>query len=504
MSAKPRKRRPFQRGAHPPHPAITPYEAWLPANRSFYGDFRNWLFESGYSKSAMKLYGVAVRQAIGFLNKPYWQIDPDADLKRAWKFLQSRPIASSTLMDYHKGIMKLADYLHLRRHTPRKPKEINWRLYIGTLPAWLQEDIHLFIRHCQRNWPPERRYRTTIGLISPLTLTLRWMMENQPLNEIRDLDPERWFAYLDARLSAGISPTTLNRQLCDLKHLLHFLKEKELPICERMLLVDYLDEAANLPKDLPPVQLRQLQQAIEQDCTSSHAGIRRMSLMDHAWFLLMLHSGLRSGEIRFLRLTDIDWDRKHIRIERSKGLKDRLVPFSPAAAEAIQAYLEVRGPAEALPEQLFIFRHQMLTPSYCYERLRTYGKRCGVIATPHQLRHSCATLLLNAGAPVLTVQAILGHKEIDTTLGYARLYDGTIAADYYQAMASIERRLAMPEDRLAEPLGVGQLLALVDSLRDGLLNQKQVETVRQLRIGLAALAEKEGVMENVKVQSPEN
>jgi integrase len=49
-------------------------------------------------------------------------------------------------------------------------------------------------------------------------------------------------------------------------------------------------------------------------------------------------------------------------------------------------------------------------------RLATYGARYGVIVTPHQLRHSCATLLLNAGAPVLMVQTILGHKHVDTTL----------------------------------------------------------------------------------------
>jgi hypothetical protein len=79
--------------------------------------------------------------------------------------------------------------------------------------------------------------------------------------------------------------------------------------------------------------------------------------------------------------------------------------------------------------------------------------------TPYQLRHSCGTLLLNAGAPVITVQAILGHRHIDTTLRYARLYDGTVAADYYQAMAVIERQMALPEDRLAQPPPIGQLLS---------------------------------------------
>ncbi|MBU0493170.1 MAG: hypothetical protein KKA73_26855 [Chloroflexi bacterium] len=72
-------------------------------------------------------------------------------------------------------------------------------------------------------------------------------------------------------------------------------------------------------------------------------------------------------------------------------------------------------------------------------------------------------MLLNAGAPVLTVQAThsVGHKHIDTTLGYARLYDGTLAADYYRAMGEVESRLALGEDTEAPPPSSGELLALV-------------------------------------------
>lgn len=120
---------------------------------------------------------------------------------------------------------------------------------------------------------------------------------------------------------------------------------------------------------------------------------------------------------------------------------------------------------------------------------------------PHQLRHSCATLLLNAGAPALTVQAILGHQKIDTTLGYARLYDGTVAADYYQAMQSVERQLALPEDQMAQPPSLGELIALVDSLRNGSLTPSQTEIVWTLRSGLTLLAEKEE--QDVKVLKQE-
>ena len=212
--------------------------------------------------------------------------------------------------------------------------------------------------------------------------------------------------------------------------------------------------------------------------------------MDRAWFLLMLHSGLRSCEARRLKLGDIDWERRLLRIEQSKGLKDRLVPFSLPAADALHAYLDVRGPAAALPETVFIYRHVPLGRTYFFHRLVRYGGRCGVQISAHRLRHSCATLLLNAGAPILTVQAILGHSHIDTTLDYARLYDGTIAADYYQAMAQVEGQIKVAEDAAAEPPTHGELLALVDSLRSSTLNDSQTETVRLLRAKLATLAER--------------
>ncbi len=133
--------------------------------------------------------------------------------------------------------------------------------------------------------------------------------------------------------------------------------------------------------------------------------------------------------------------------------------------------------------------HQALNAIHCRAQLLWYRARCGVQVSPHQLRQSAATLLLNAGAPVLTVQLILGHKKIDTTLGYARLYDGTAAADYYRAMVQIESHLNLADEAPATPPSPGELVALVDSLRGGTLNQVQVETLQILRSGILALAE---------------
>jgi len=489
----------------PSDPAVRRFGDWSHENRDFHQAFRNWLKDTGYGEAAINLYSVASRQAIGFIDKPYWTIDPEADIERAWQHLRTRPIAGSTLADYHKGLRKLADYLRLRCHKPPKTKPIRWEFFTGSLPEWLQADVRDYLHHCQRNWKPDHKVERFNDLLGHVTLSLRWMAAHFPLHEIGDLTPQVWFAYVDHRLEAGISQSTLNGELSHLKHLVHYLQGKEQPVCERFLLVDYLDEGFNLPRDVPIDQLRRLQQAIQARTVVSHTGWKRSGRMDLAWFLLMLHSGLRTCEVRFMRLEDIDWEGRKIRIEQAKGMKDRIVYLSQATLDALQAYLEVRGVKEALPEFVFVYCHRPLSKTYCSERLKTYCKSLGFTVTPHQLRHSCATLLLNSGAPVLTVQTLLGHKWVDTTLGYARLYDGTVAADYYAAMVSIEQRLSLPEDRLAAPPEVGQLIALVDSLRAGALNAVQSEAVRQLRAGMMALAERENATKVVNIpHSDEN
>jgi integrase/recombinase XerD len=192
-----------------------------------------------------------------------------------------------------------------------------------------------------------------------------------------------------------------------------------------------------LPRDVPLDQLRRLLRQIEQESASASGTAGRTARLDRAWFLVMLHCGLRSGEMRRLKLSDLDLEARRMRIEQSKGLKDRIVCLSQEAVSALSAYLAVRGPA--VGDHVFVYRHRPLGRTYCGKRLRRLGAECSVDATPHQLRASFATLLLNAGASVLAVQAMLGHKHVDTTMRYARVYDSTVAADYLKATHDLER-----------------------------------------------------------------
>jgi site-specific recombinase XerD len=460
----------------------------LPANKNFYRCFRRWLCDGGYGEWTVKNCGRVARLTLGLLDKPYWEINIEADIVRVRAYIADHFANQTTRSSYNKGLSKLIEYLYIkgRRTLPEKP--VDWSTFIDPLPEWLHADIRDYIAHRRRSWLPDNQRQTTIACLSQLTLSLRWIVAQVPLSDVQVITPALWFDYVDHSLEIGRSPVTINMHLYVLQDFLRFLAEVGRPICQRMLRVRALDRGPQLHRDVPKEHIQQLLQAIESGATAKSAAQRRLGTMDRAWFLLMLTSGLRCGEVRRLRLDDLDLKGRRVRIIQSKGLKDRIVYLVQAAVDALSDYLKVRGPAAT--DHVFIFRHRPLTPSYCLGRMHTYSRRCSVDVKPHQLRHTCATILLNAGAPILTVQTILGHKYVDTTLRYARLYDGTVAADYYRAMDEIERRLMLQEETNRPAPHIGQLLALVDSLQAGTLNDAQQEKVQMLRAGLLALTER--------------
>jgi site-specific recombinase XerD len=491
MTAAPRKRRHHFKSVRLSDPAITPFGQWPPANRTFYAAFRQWLIDSGYADSTVQQYGTAARIALGWLNKPHWAIDVEADLERVRVYVTERPQGNGTRQTYLKGLAKFETYLRRRRDAKPKQKPINWPHYVSSLPAWLSNDVRAYVAHHRRGWPIEARHESTISLLSQTTRYLRWAVSVATLDDLATFAPALWHDYVDHRLDHGISPVTLNIELSQHQSLLLFLAEQGRQVCQRMLRVEPLDPGSSLPRDVPCEHVRLLWQEIERDANHAHTNPRRLGIMDRAWFLLMVLSGLRTCEVRRMQLPDLDLAARTLRVNQSKGLKDRVVYLGQPAIEALEVYLaQVRGPAPS--EHVFVYRQRPLTRTYCRHRLCTYGERCGLHVTPHQLRHTAATLLLNAGAPLPTVQHILGHRRIDTTLSYTRLYDPVVAADYYRAMQQIEAQMGLEEDSGSSPLAPGTLLALLDSLHEGTLNEGQKETLGTLRAGILALAEEVG------------
>lgn len=192
---------------------------------------------------------------------------------------------------------------------------------------------------------------------------------------------------------------------------------------------------------------------------------RREALLDRAAFLLLWQSGLRIGEVEELRLEDLDLKARRLTVRQSKGMKERTVFMTDTTVQALQEYLSVRGPGPI--GHVFLYRNQPVCKDLIRGRIRAAGNRVGVKVHPHRLRHTAATQLLNAGCRITSIQKFLGHKELSTTMIYARVHDQTVADDYYAAMRQIEKRLELVSEppQTIEPLISNerfQLLQLVD------------------------------------------
>lgn len=266
-----------------------------------------------------------------------------------------------------------------------------------------------YVNHRARSWrEPDRLFRTRSLLANLLAFS-----HTVNVTRLADLTPKVWFAYVQERTKAGIKPSSLNTEMKVIQSLLRFAKENDIPVCETMLEFRPLKTGEALPKDLSMSQVKALLDA-------THNGTEK------AWILLMLHCGLRTCEVRALRWEDVDLQKRVIYIRESKGLQSRVVFLSQPVKEIL----------EELPqnhELVFTYHCKPLSRRYCQSRLRTIGKQIGFHVSPHQLRHTCATMLLNAGMSVLGVQKLLGHKYVETTLRYARVYDVTVVRDFQKA-----------------------------------------------------------------------
>jgi integrase/recombinase XerD len=487
------KRRPHVKNITPHDPAITPFAEWSEANQRFFQEFREWLQSCGYGSSTVNQYSAVVRRAIGYLNKPHETIHPITDLERVRIHFSQRALSPATRRNYGDALCRLAEFLGEEQGKPVAEQSVNWEYHLRGLPDGLCEQIREFTASQQRNWRTEDHFHRKVELLSALCIPLRWMASASSLQTVSDITPQSWFVYLDASLEEGYHVNTINCHLSRLLSFLRFLEENSIPICQRMLLVQPLKTSPRIPRDVPVSDLRRLLEANEREAQATQAIQRRMGIMDRAWIYLMLYSGLRTCEVRRLQMEDINFENKRIRIEQSKGLKDRLVFMNSATLLALQTWLEVRKTLKPPSNRVFFHRHRPLTQRYCQVRMKSYSQRAEVKITPHQLRHSCATLLLNAGAPALSVQSLLGHERLDTTLGYARLYDGTIGADYYRAMSQVEQWFHLPESRTVPYYTPAELVALVDSLGSGTLNEHQRATMQALREGILSLARTEEI-----------
>lgn len=181
-----------------------------------------------------------------------------------------------------------------------------------------------------------------------------------------------------------------------------------------------------LPKSLAEGEMREM---LEK--TGSAAGVDDadgLSLRDHAILELLYGGGLRVAEICSLRVEDLNLDTARA-VVRGKGDKERIVPLGRSAVESLQRYLQL-GRTElansAMQRTLFLsVRGKPLTRQWVWEMVRSASPATAK-ASPHKLRHSCATHMVEHGADLRTVQTLLGHSDISTTQVYTHVALGRL------------------------------------------------------------------------------
>jgi site-specific recombinase XerD len=238
---------------------------------------------------------------------------------------------------------------------------------------------------------------------------------------LRDID-----AFVNRQVSRGYKPSTVNRRLAAILAFYTYLADEDPElVCPVIPRRHYLREPQRLPR---PVQVESLQKFFSVITDPR----------DRAMFILMLRCGLRIGEVANLKLADLFLDETSPRIVvHGKGSRERSVYLSPQAARALRAYLKVR-PAVASDSVFLSYQLRGLSTTGIHLRLVHYRVQTAVKLTAHRLRHSFANDLLSAGAPVTSIQQLLGHRWLETTQIYVQANDQQVQADYYAACQKIE------------------------------------------------------------------
>jgi integrase/recombinase XerD len=240
-------------------------------------------------------------------------------------------------------------------------------------------------------------------------------MKDKSHDEITQNDLVSFISHLS---SSGISMPSIARSLAAVRGLHKYLIIDGLARTDPTVNLETLRGWKRLPKTLSTAGVDAL---LAQPNTATLIGLR-----DKAMLELLYATGLRVSELVGLRLQDINLERGFL-IVMGKGSKERAVPMGEVAAAAVRRYLE-SGRTALLngsdSDLLFISsKRRGITRQMFWERIKLYALKAGIgtAISPHTLRHSFATHLLDNGADLRAVQAMLGHSDISTTQIYTHV-----------------------------------------------------------------------------------
>ncbi|HKT48874.1 MAG TPA: tyrosine recombinase [Candidatus Angelobacter sp.] len=228
-------------------------------------------------------------------------------------------------------------------------------------------------------------------------------------------------AFLSQLFSNGVTDRSVARKLSALRHFYKYLLLDRLIKNDPTLDIDSPRQWKVLPKSLAGSEIDSIVKSVAAKPDSKLA--EALAQRDQAILEMLYAAGLRVSEIIGVKLEDLKLELGHVLV-RGKGDKERLVPLGRAAQKAIQRYVENgRGLllGEKISPMLFVRRGAgKLTRQRVWQMVNS-ASASGRHASPHMLRHSCATHMVENGADLRTVQTILGHADVSTTQVYTHV-----------------------------------------------------------------------------------
>ena len=233
-------------------------------------------------------------------------------------------------------------------------------------------------------------------------------------------DLEHFAAFIS---DLGIGPRSLARILSGVRQFYRFLVIDGYLEVDPTELLESPKQPDHLPEVLSTAEVDLLEQAID---LSKWEGHRNRAIIE-----VLFSCGLRVSELTNLKLSNLYIEEQYIRV-MGKGSKERLVPISPRALDELNYWFADRNVMKVKPgEEDYVFlnrRGQHLTRTMILIMIKRYAVEAGIKKTisPHTLRHSFATSLLEGGADLRAIQAMLGHESIGTTEIYTHIDTSTL------------------------------------------------------------------------------
>ncbi len=255
-------------------------------------------------------------------------------------------------------------------------------------------------------------------------------LTEQHIKDWQAVDRVLILSFLQQLQQSGKSSATIIRMVSSLRRFHQFLRQERFTDHDPMQHIDSPKKQQKLPDIL---SLSEVERLIETPDTKEVLGIRDRAILE-----VMYATGLRVSELIGLQLKDLHLSMGLLQTT-GKGDKERIVPLGDLAIQWIETYLEEARPflTRKHPEEshLFVNNHgKQLSRQGIWKNLKALVRKAGITknVTPHTLRHSFATHLLENGADLRTVQELLGHADISTTQIYTHITKKRMTEVYKQ------------------------------------------------------------------------